>query len=161
MSSIPGSGRFPGGGRGKPLQYSCLENSLGRGAWWATVHGVTKSWTRLNRLSRHALPRLLECSYSLILHPWFLCLFKCCRWHLIKMAALTSVTLHPFSTAFLQQYLLLLIRCTHLVTLPYLFVHFPSTSRHVRRRQWHPTPVLLPGKSRGWRSLVGCSPWGR
>ena len=32
---------------------------------------------------------------------------------------------------------------------------------HDRRRQWHPTPVLLPGKSHGWRSLVGCSPWGR
>ena len=31
----------------------------------------------------------------------------------------------------------------------------------MRRRQWHPTPVLLPGKSHGWRSLVGCSPWGR
>ena len=31
----------------------------------------------------------------------------------------------------------------------------------IRRRQWHPTPVLLPGKSHGWRSLVGCSPWGR
>ena len=31
----------------------------------------------------------------------------------------------------------------------------------LRRRQWHPTPVLLPGKSHGWRSLVGCSPWGR
>ena len=31
----------------------------------------------------------------------------------------------------------------------------------IQRRQWHPTPVLLPGKSRGWRSLVGCSPWGR
>ena len=36
---------------------------------------------------------------------------------------------------------------------------FPCS--HVRRRQWHPTPVLLPGKSHGWRSLVGCSPWGR
>ena len=33
--------------------------------------------------------------------------------------------------------------------------------KHQRRRQWHPTPVLLPGKSRGWRSLAGCSPWGR
>ena len=32
---------------------------------------------------------------------------------------------------------------------------------HYRRRQWHPTPVLLPGESHGWRSLVGCSPWGR
>ena len=37
----------------------------------------------------------------------------------------------------------------------------PSINRHQRRRQWHPTPVLLPGKSHGWRSLVGCSPWGR
>ena len=33
--------------------------------------------------------------------------------------------------------------------------------QHIQRRQWHPTPVLLPGKSHGWRSLVGCSPWGR
>ena len=45
---IPGSGRSPGGGNGSPLQSSCLENPLDRGAWWATVHGVTKSWTRLS-----------------------------------------------------------------------------------------------------------------
>ena len=37
--SIPGSGRFPGEGNGSPLQYSCLENPMDRGAWWATVHG--------------------------------------------------------------------------------------------------------------------------
>ena len=42
---IPGSGRSPGGGHGNPLQYSCLEDSMDRGAWWATVHGVEKSWT--------------------------------------------------------------------------------------------------------------------
>ena len=41
---IPGLGRSPGGRNGNPLQYSCLENSMDRGAWWATVHGVTKSW---------------------------------------------------------------------------------------------------------------------
>ena len=46
--SIPGSGRSPGEGNGNPLQYSCLENSTDRGAWWATVHGVTKSWTLLS-----------------------------------------------------------------------------------------------------------------
>ena len=40
--SIPRSGRSPGGGKGNPLQYSCLENSMDRGAWWATVHGVVK-----------------------------------------------------------------------------------------------------------------------
>ena len=39
---IPGSGRSPGGGHGHPLQYSCLENPMDRGAWWGTVHGVTK-----------------------------------------------------------------------------------------------------------------------
>ena len=40
--SIPGSGRSPGEGNGYLLQYSCLENSINRGAWWATVHGVAK-----------------------------------------------------------------------------------------------------------------------
>ena len=45
---IPGSGRSPGGGHGNPLQYSCLENSMARGAWWAIVLGVSKSWTRLS-----------------------------------------------------------------------------------------------------------------
>ena len=44
--SIPGLGRSPGGGNGSPPQYSCLENSLDRGAWWATVHVITKSQTR-------------------------------------------------------------------------------------------------------------------
>ena len=49
--SIPGSGRSPGVGNGNPLQYTCVENSMDRGAWWAAVHGITKSWTRLKRLS--------------------------------------------------------------------------------------------------------------
>ena len=44
-SSIPGSGRSPGVGNGDPLQYSCLEHSMDRGAWQATVHGVTQSRT--------------------------------------------------------------------------------------------------------------------
>ena len=47
LSSIPGSGRSPGEGNGYPLQYSCLENSMDGGAWQDTVHGVTKSRTRL------------------------------------------------------------------------------------------------------------------
>ena len=48
MSSIPGLGRFPGGGHGHPLQYSCLENPMDGRAWRATVHGVAKSQTRLS-----------------------------------------------------------------------------------------------------------------
>ena len=50
---IPGSGRSPGGRHGNPLQYSYLQNPMDRGAWWATVHGVAKSWTRLKQLSMH------------------------------------------------------------------------------------------------------------
>ena len=51
MGSIPGSGISLGGRHGDPLQYSCLENPTDRGAWWAIVHGVAKSQTRLKRLS--------------------------------------------------------------------------------------------------------------
>ena len=46
--SIPDLGRSPGEGDGNPFQYSCLENFVDRGAWWATVHGVTKNWTHLS-----------------------------------------------------------------------------------------------------------------
>ena len=49
--SIPGLGRFPGGGHVNPLQYSCLETPTDRGAWWDTVRRVTQSWTRLKLLS--------------------------------------------------------------------------------------------------------------
>ena len=48
---IPESRRSPGGGHGNPLQYSCLENSMDRGAWQAITHRVAKSWIRLKQLS--------------------------------------------------------------------------------------------------------------
>ena len=48
LGSTPGSGRSPREGNGHPLEYSCLENSMDRGAWRATVHGVTKSPTQLS-----------------------------------------------------------------------------------------------------------------
>ena len=53
---ILGSGRFPAGGHGDPLQYSCLENPMGRGAWQATVRRAAKSWTRLKQLSTQDIP---------------------------------------------------------------------------------------------------------
>ena len=59
---IPGSGRSPGGGHGNPLQYSCLENPMDRGAWWATVQRVAKSQTGLKRLSMHKLLWVLGCN---------------------------------------------------------------------------------------------------
>ena len=53
LGSTPGSGRSPGEGNGCPLQYSCLENSMDRGAWRATVHGFSKSQTRLSNEHLH------------------------------------------------------------------------------------------------------------
>ena len=53
VDSIPGSGRSPGGGDGHLLQYSCLENPVDRGAWWATVHGVTKELDTNKQLYTH------------------------------------------------------------------------------------------------------------
>ena len=52
LGSVPGLGRSPGGGHGNPLQYLCLENPMDRGAWRATVHEVSMSWTRLNDLAQ-------------------------------------------------------------------------------------------------------------
>ena len=51
LGSVPGLGRSRGGGHGNPLQYSCLEKLMDRGAWLATVHGVSKSWTWLSNLA--------------------------------------------------------------------------------------------------------------
>ena len=63
----PGLGRSPGGGHGNPLQYSCLENPMDRGAWRATVHGASRIWTWLKRLSTHTQAREL-------------CLTSCTTW---------------------------------------------------------------------------------
>ena len=58
LGSIPGLGRSPGEGNGNPLQYSCLENPTDGGAWWAIVHGVAKSRTRLSDFtSLHYMPK--------------------------------------------------------------------------------------------------------
>ena len=62
IGSIPGLGRSPRGGHGNPHQYSCLENPMDKGAWWATVHSVTQSLTGLKRLAcTHT--RLSKASY--------------------------------------------------------------------------------------------------
>ena len=53
VGSIPGSGRFYGEGNSNLLQYSCLENPMDRGAWWATVHSIAKSWTLKQLCMRH------------------------------------------------------------------------------------------------------------
>ena len=67
-SFIPGSGRSPGQGHSNPLQSSCLENPMDRGAWWATLHGVTKCQTHLKRLSTHTYLKA-RCRYDVPLPP--------------------------------------------------------------------------------------------
>ena len=57
VGSIPGWGRSPGGGHSNPLQYSCLENAMDRGAWWVTVRGVAKGQTHLSKLPHTHIPR--------------------------------------------------------------------------------------------------------
>ena len=64
LGSIPGSGRSPGEGNGNPLQYSCLENPMDGGPWWATVHGVAKSRTRLSDFTFFLSPASGFQSYS-------------------------------------------------------------------------------------------------
>ena len=63
MGSIPGSGKSPGGGHDNPLQYSCLKNPMGRGAWQATVHRVAKSQTWLKQLNMHACNSVITCCF--------------------------------------------------------------------------------------------------
>ena len=60
LSLIPGLGRSPGGGSGNPLQHYCLENSMDRGASWATIHGVAKRWTHLSTHTSHIEYSLCE-----------------------------------------------------------------------------------------------------
>ena len=65
---IPRSGRSPGGGHGDPLQYSCLESPMDRGAWWAMVHGIAKRWTCLKQMDTHAHTH--QPYYVLTASPW-------------------------------------------------------------------------------------------
>ena len=72
LGSIPGLGKSPGEGNGNPLQYSCLENPTDGGAWWATVHGVAKSWTRLSDFtSLHAYRSIYRCwTWWIFINYW-------------------------------------------------------------------------------------------
>ena len=76
LGSIPGLGRSPGEGNSNPLQYSCLENPMDGGAWWATVHGVAKSRTRLSDYlsqSRSLNKGLVKGRFTITLEIWNMC----------------------------------------------------------------------------------------
>ena len=75
LSSIPGSGRYPGKGNGNPFQYYCPENPVDGGAWKATVHGVTKSLTQLSDSTQNSKVLLLE-----LVNSYSSRLTSCCEW---------------------------------------------------------------------------------
>ena len=75
--SIPGSRRCPGEGNGNPFQYSCLENSMDRGAWWATVHGCHKESDTTEQVKHHHHRRVYE---GLIPPTWNACLIGILSW---------------------------------------------------------------------------------
>ena len=110
---------------------------MDRGAWWAAVHGVSKSWIQLSDFTFtfhfHSLEKEMATHSSVL--AWRVSPRDEGAW----WAAIYGVTQSRTRLKWLS---------SSKLALP-------------RRRQWHPTPVLLPGKSHGWRSLVGCSPWGR
>ena len=70
LGSIPGLGRSPGGGHGNPLQYSCLENPMNRGAWWATVYGVTKSQIWLSDSAQHSIGETTYKHINTYIYVW-------------------------------------------------------------------------------------------
>ena len=86
LGLIPGSWRTAGEGNGNPLQYSCLENPMDRGAWRATVHGVTKSWTQLST-SMHRLLDIYFIIWVIINTTLFCCLWYSSfgHWELIQL----------------------------------------------------------------------------
>ena len=93
--SILGSGRSPGEGNSNPLQYSCLENPMDKGARWATVHGVEKSWTRLSDFAHNPLFFLKQpCTRDRIRLCWLQ--FP----HSSPLWALVSATMYPTLTDF-------------------------------------------------------------
>ena len=95
-SLIPRSERSPGGGHGNLLQYSCLENPMDRGVWWATIHRVTKSWTRLKPLSMQNLFFL-----NFRFQAWHIQLFLLWPWLLVLNSIPHSKPYHTCSIGIL------------------------------------------------------------
>ena len=128
---IPGSGRSPGEGNGNPLQNSCVENSMDRGAWLATVHGFSKSRTRL--MTNINLYQLFQKFLKNIKHP----------------------QTHFYRPAFGASLLAEMVK-----TLPAMQENEfdPWIGKIPWRRERQPTPVFLPGESHGQRSPAGNRP---
>ena len=140
-SLIPESGGSPGGGNGNLLQYSCLKNLMGRGAWQGTVHRVAKSQTWVKWLSTQNVVKYVNIMISLRWQK---------QWHLVSFFTKTEVYIDSMS--------FIVIIILHAIHGDWVGLIGTLSLENWRRRQWHPTLILLPRKSHGWRSLVGWSP---
>ena len=139
---------------GNPLQYSCLENPMDRGAWWATVHGVAESWTRLSDFTFTFMHWRGKCT-PLIGREFFLIninyvyVYGEGNGNPLRYSCLENpmdggawkATVHGVAKS-----------RTQLSDFTFTFMHW--------RRKWQTTPVFLPGESQGRGSLVGCRLWG-
>ena len=94
LGSIPGLGRSPGEGNGNPLQYSCLENSVDGGTWWATIHGIAKSQTGLSDFT-FTLSRMdVEfCQIHTLIWSYVLSFLDCINTQVLKQSCVAGVIL--------------------------------------------------------------------
>ena len=148
LGSIPGFGRSPGEGKGNPLQYSCLENSMDR-AWWAAVHMVAEldmtEWLSLS-LSIYIYTHTPQLSW-----PWEPIQTQKLDWWRFKH--------QTYRTGYMERFPWWLsdkesaCQCKKCRFNPWV-------EKIPWRRKWQATPVFLSGKSYGQRSVEGYSPWG-
>ena len=129
-----------GEGNGNPLQHSCLENSMDRGAWWATVHGVTKSWTWLSDTFILSII-IVACSFIMwinIFKTYRASMFSGCVLHILQISYLllyfiSSGDIHVFSCAW------------RFVTLWTIARRAPLSMGFSRHEYWSGFPLPLPG----------------
>ena len=155
LGLISGLGRSPGEEKGYLFQCSGLENSMD-----CIVHGSAKSWTWLSNFhyitTEHRSPQRIKQSS----------LYYTVNFHLLSILYIVLIVYIRQSQSPSLSYPLPQFVSIHLFSMSICFVYFCFENKIIytissQRRQRHPTPILLPGKSHGWMSLVGCSPWGR
>ena len=152
----PRLGRCPGEGNGNPLQYSCQENPMDRGSWWASVPGVTKNQVLLSMHAQHRTDSSVHPARLLCPSDFPGKNTSCC---LATKSCLTLCNpMYCKVPGFLDGVNGKEPSCQcrrHKGFRPN-----PWVGKIPWRRAWQPTPVFLPGESHGQRSLVGYSPWG-
>ena len=160
--SVPGSGRWPGKENGNPLQYSCLENPMGRGAWQVIVAGVAKSWTQLKWLSMHLMVHIVY------LHFWIfiwcnycqtvLFLFSLIRFCFLKMIKNIFSDILEWMLQVLEFYYLK--ECEFSVSVVYTFSHYINFWIYIyiynnNSEQIKDSLCLFEVGGFSWQSLVG------